>query len=111
MNTHVSHQKTCLHYYNNISYKKSNQSRKKRKSFSDFAIQSDFSFAIIDKISLMSIFFLIGLKLLPKSAQEAKQGAYKYHHWYQQCVTVHHAQVHELPQSHCGENWEGTSFS
>ena len=22
-----------------------------------------------------------------------------------------HAQVHELPQSHCGDNWEGTLFS
>ena len=21
------------------------------------------------------------------------------------------AQVHELPQSHCGDNWEGTLFS
>ena len=23
----------------------------------------------------------------------------------------HHAQVHELPQSHCGDNWKGTLFS
>ena len=28
-------------------------------------------------------------------------------HWYQQCVTVHHVPVHELPQSHCGNNWGG----
>ena len=30
-------------------------------------------------------------------------------HWYQQCVTVH--QVHELPQNHFDDNWEGTLFS
>ena len=35
-----------------------------QKSFSDFAIQSHFSFATIDKVSVMSIFFTIGLKLL-----------------------------------------------
>ena len=34
-----------------------------QKKFSDFAIQSNFCFAIIDKISETSIFF-IGLKLL-----------------------------------------------
>ena len=43
-----------------------------------------------------------------------------YHH-YGFVVTVHHvealwnrtscAQVHELPQSHCGDNREGTLFS
>ena len=32
-------------------------------------------------------------------------------HWYQQCVTVHHVPVHELPQSHCGNNWGGTLLS
>ena len=36
----------------------------KPKKFSDFAIRSDFSFAIIDKISVTSIFFMIGLKSL-----------------------------------------------
>ena len=26
------------------------------------------------------------------------------------CNCSSHAQVHELPQSHCGDNWEGTLF-
>ena len=27
------------------------------------------------------------------------------------CHRTSCAQVHELPQSHCGDNWEGTLFS
>ena len=59
MNKRVSLQNTCSHYLNNISYNKSNQIRKKPKSFSGFAVRSDFSFAIIYKVSATSIFFLI----------------------------------------------------
>ena len=31
------------------------------------------------------------------------------HMTYGSCTSC--AQVHELPQSHCGDNWEGTLFS
>ena len=63
MNKRVSHQKTCLHYMNNISYNKKNQSRKK-KSFSDFGFWSDFSFAKTDKVSVTSLSFFFFLNIL-----------------------------------------------
>ena len=56
LNKHVTSEHTC-EPSKNISYNKSNQSRKKTKKFFDFAIRSDFSFAIIDKISVTSVFF------------------------------------------------------
>ena len=57
MKTRVSHQKTCLHY------NKSNQSCKKPKKFFYFATESNFSFTIIDRFSVTSIFSFDWFKL------------------------------------------------
>ena len=64
MNTRVSYQKTCSHHWNNISYNKSNQSRKKPKKNSWFCYSIRFSLCNNRENQCHVNLFLTGLKSL-----------------------------------------------